>query len=156
MSVLHPESLWYGAQRDEAQPFIEMSCMDIGGDYCVELQNPETVKPSLMKTVKNQLFPDMISPQRGADGVACVAQMTASADIVGMQDVKSQKPAVGSIHSDPIVSLGGKKGRTGLFGQLLFLGKSDSFLHRFIPDFDHLRKVFFLIGSYDDFHFFSP
>ena len=87
MTVFHTESAGDCAKLDEAQPLIQMSCMDIAFNDSIELQHPEAQGLSPAQAVKHQFFADVPPPCLRGDRIACVADMPAPSDIVGMKDV---------------------------------------------------------------------
>ena len=87
MSVLHSESAGNCPKLFEAKAFVKMSCVYVGFHDSIELQNSETQSPPLFQTIKDKLLTYMLSSNSGWDCIACVADMAASADIIGMQDI---------------------------------------------------------------------
>lgn len=71
----------------EADPLVQMSGVDITLDNSVELKNLIAYFFRPCDAVKHELFTDMLPSAFGADGIARVADVSASADIVGMKDV---------------------------------------------------------------------
>ena len=59
MPILHAKSLWDYAKLDKAQSFIEMSCMDVGCDNGIKLQDAKAMSLALEQAVTNQLFPNV-------------------------------------------------------------------------------------------------
>ena len=47
MSVLHPEALRDDAERNEAEPLIQVQGVDVGGDDGVELHDLKAVRLAL-------------------------------------------------------------------------------------------------------------
>lgn len=84
------------------------------------------------------------------DGIACIAYMTASADIIGVQDIEPEERSV-FILRHPAVGLGSEKIFPGRFAQRLFLRKGNAFLNHFIPDAGHRLYIGIFILSYCDF-----
>ena len=155
MPVLHAESPRDHPQLDKAKPFVQMPCMQIGRHHRIELQHPESVKPSLLQTVQDQLFARVPPPVRPADRIAGVADMSAPALIVGMQDIKPKHLTCLPVHCRPAVRLGRKKCGPGFHRQRLFLGEGNPFLHHLIPDPDHIRYVLFPVCPDCCLHLFS-
>ena len=87
MSVFHSESLWDRSQLNKADPLVQMSCVKIGFHHRIELQHLEAERFRSLHTVQNQLFTDMQPSAAGSHGVARVADMSASADVVRVKDV---------------------------------------------------------------------
>ena len=87
MSVLHPKAFRDNTELSEADPYVQMTSMDIALNNSVELKNFEAYFLCPRDTVKHELLADMLTPAFRADSVARVADMSASPDVVGVQDV---------------------------------------------------------------------
>lgn len=111
--------------------------------------HPEATPFCLFQTICDQLFTNMLPTAGRCHRIACITDMTASAYVVGMQDIKSCN-LLPVIHCYTAIALGSKKFFSRFFIQKFFLGKGNSFLHDLIPDPDHCRKIPFFILS--DFH----
>ena len=59
MPILHPKALRDHAQLYKAQPFVQMSCVQVGCDYGVKLQDLKSVSSALLHAVLYQLLADM-------------------------------------------------------------------------------------------------
>lgn len=90
MSVFHAKSAGDGAQLFEAELFVEVSCVDVGGDDGVELHDVEVMGGALFQTVTDEFFTDMKPTAVTADSVAGVADMSASSYIIRMKNGLSQ------------------------------------------------------------------
>ena len=82
MSVFHPKAFWNGAKGHKTKTFIQMSCVNVGCDNGIELQNGKTVEFSLHQTVGYQLFSNVKPAGIPADGVAGVADVAAASQFV--------------------------------------------------------------------------
>ena len=89
MSVFHAKSAGDGAQLFEAESFVEVSCVDVGGDDGVELHDAEVMGGALFQTVTDEFFTDMKPTAVTADSVAGVADMSASSYIIRMKNVQA-------------------------------------------------------------------
>ena len=85
------------------------------------------------------------------DGVAGIADVSASSDVIRMQDIEA---AYFSIVGDgcSAVGLGSEECFSALSGQEIFLGEGDAVFHHFVPDTDHVGKIIFGIASYSYLH----
>ena len=93
-AVYPAETFWDSSELLEAKSFIKMTGMDILRYDCIELQNAEAVFPALYERVGNECFADMLSPAVLVNGIACVADVTASSYIVRVKYVHSADCAV--------------------------------------------------------------
>lgn len=141
MPVLHAKAAGNGTELLKTEPFIEMPRMDVGGHDRVELQNTKTVQPCLNEAVFNQFFADMQSPAPAADRIARIADVSAAADVIGMEDVKAEYFAAFGILGDGGIALCGKKFAAVLRRQAFLLRKSDSLFNDLVPDPGHSRKI---------------
>ena len=87
MSVFHAKSAGDGAQLFETESFVEVSCVDVGGDDGVELHDAEVMGGALFQTVTDEFFTDMKPTAVTVDSVAGVADMSASSYIIRMKNV---------------------------------------------------------------------
>ena len=113
--VFHAESTGDGAQLFEAETFIEMSCMNVGSNDGVELQDAKSMDSPLFQTVTDKFFADMKPAAVTADGIAGVADMTASSYIIWVKNVQTIDFICVGICSNGCVALFGEKVSTGLF-----------------------------------------
>ena len=90
MSVFHAEAAGDDAERMKTKALIQVPRMRVAGDDSVELQDAEAVRPALFETVGNQLFSDMQAARCALDRVAGVADMSAAANVIGVQIYKPQ------------------------------------------------------------------
>ena len=114
MSVFHSKSAGDGTQLLEAEMFVEMSCVDVGGDDGIELHDAEVMGSTLFQTVTDKFFADMKPAAVTADGIAGVADMPASPYVVRMKNVQSIDFICVDICGNSCVSLFGEKVSTGL------------------------------------------
>ena len=127
-----------------------MARMEIRRNNRIKLKNSKAVFLSLLQGILHKLFAYMQSSGGRTDGIACIAYMTASADIIGVQDIESEDRSV-FILRHPAVGLGSKEIFPGRFIQKLFLRKGDAFLDNLIPDAGHRLDIGIFILSYRDF-----
>ena len=86
-AVIAAKTALDGAERQKADPFIQVPCREIGRYNGIKLQNFKSETPCLFHTVKHQLFTDMHAAAFGRDGVAGVGNVSAATDVVGVQNV---------------------------------------------------------------------
>ena len=87
VSVLHAKSSRDGTELFEAKAFVEVSCMGVGSDDGVELQDAKSMDSTLFQAVTDKLFADVKSAAVTADGVAGVADMSASSYIIRVKNI---------------------------------------------------------------------
>ena len=71
----------------KAKSFVEMSCVYVSFHNCIKLQYGKAKLFCFFHTVYNKFFPDMPATKSRAYSIACVAYMTASSDIIRMQNI---------------------------------------------------------------------
>ena len=155
MAVVHAEAAGDDAEGSEAEALVQMPRVRIAGDDGIELQDAEAVRPALLETVGHQLFADVQTARRAFDGIACIADMAAAADIIGMQDIKAVNMAGQPVFGDGGKRLRCEKGCAGCRVQLLLLREGDAVLHDLVPDADQIRQICLRICSDFDFHRYS-
>ncbi len=87
MTVLHAEAFLDHSELPKADPLIQVSGVDIAFDYRIELKDHEAALFCLCHAIQHKLFADMLTSAFGADGVACIADVTAAPDVVRVQDI---------------------------------------------------------------------
>ena len=140
MTVLHSEAARNGSELFESKTFIQVSGMRIALNDSVELQNPEAVFCTLFQAVQNEFLTDVLTAEFGTYGIACVADVSASADIVRVEDIETGDITVDLCNTR--ICLRFEECLPGSHIKKLFLRKSDSFFNDLIPDGDHGGKVF--------------
>ena len=133
-TVFFTKTAGNSTQPAKAQSLIKVPCMNIRLHHCIKLQDPVAQFPGPFKTVHNQLLTDVKSPQISFYGIACIADVPAASNIVGMQYVESQNLSGILVFCHCRQGLAGKKLRSRLFIQKLLLGKSNTFFYHLIPD----------------------
>lgn len=88
-SVLHAKPLRDYAKLHKSQPFIQMPGMNVRSNDRVKLQDAKTVCRSLHQTILHQLFPNVQAACILTNGIAGIADMTASTHIIGMQNIQA-------------------------------------------------------------------
>ena len=82
MPIFHAESLWDNTELRKAKSLIQVQSMDIGGNYGIELEYAETKTGARFQRVLHQLLANMKPTLTLLDGIAGIANVTASAYIV--------------------------------------------------------------------------
>lgn len=137
MPVFHSEAIGDRAQLNKTKPFVQMSGVRIAFNNCIKLQYFKRVCFCLMQTVYDKFFSNVLTSAFRTDCVACVANMPASTDIIGMKDIKSMYCMVTFIFSDSRVCLRCKKLSPSHIIEQLLLRESNTFLYDLIPDLYH-------------------
>ena len=132
-AIFHAETAGNDSQLDKAKPLIQMAGMEIGCHYCIKLQHSETVCFCLTQAVQNQFFTDMQATPLLSHGVTGIGNVSTSAHIVGVKNIKSHKFAGLAISGYGYKSLIGKKCSTGWKRQALLLGKGNPLFYNFKP-----------------------
>ena len=107
-AIFHAETAGNDSQLDKAKPLIQMAGMEIGCHYCIKLQHSETVCFCLTQAVQNQFFTDMQATPLLSHGVTGIGNVSTSAHIVGVKNIKSHKFAGLAISGYGYISLIGK------------------------------------------------
>ena len=161
MPIIHAETARDGAKPMESQSLIEVQGMGVGCNNGIELKDAESMLCSLLQRVLYQLFADVHPSSSFLHGIACIADMTATANIVRMKDIQADDFRVIRIDSNPCVWLTCKKVIGSFLRQFLFLWECDTladysipYLHRFwhicqiiFPNSDHIPYFYFLFSS---------
>ena len=108
-SILHAKALRDYAELHKAQPLIKMPRMDVRSNDCIKLQNSKSMCRALRQAIPHQLFPNVQAARISANGIAGIADMTASAYIVGVQNVQAINLSRISIRRNSTISLTRKK-----------------------------------------------
>lgn len=87
MAIFPQKSAGNRSQLGEAKFFIQTQRGLVALDHRVELENPKSQIFSFPKTMFYQLFADMVPSPIRMDGVTGIADMSATTDIVGVQDI---------------------------------------------------------------------
>ena len=89
MAIFHAETLWDNTELGKAQAFIQMQGMNIRSNNGIELEDTETKAGTCFQRMLHQLFPNMQSPLTFFNSIAGVADMTATAYIVWMENIET-------------------------------------------------------------------
>lgn len=114
MSVFHAKSAGNRAQLLEAEAFVEVPCVYVGGDDGVELYDAEAMDGALFQTVADEFFTNMESAAVSTDGIAGVADMSASSYIIRMENVQAIDFICVGISGNGCISLFGEKVSAGV------------------------------------------
>ncbi|MPM96925.1 hypothetical protein SDC9_144095 [bioreactor metagenome] len=111
------------------------------------MQKAEPKLPSRRHTVCDQCFSNALSALILPNGIACVADMSATANIVGMQNVQRHNLARFSVARNTGKGLLLKEAKPVNRRQFLCLRKCDSLAHNLIPNSDGLPDILCLERS---------
>ena len=109
IAVFHSKAFCYCSKLNKTKAFIQMSCVNISCNNSVKLKNSKAVFLSFCKTICYKFFADMKSAEFFCDCIACITNMTATADIVWMQNIKSVNFVIITALCNSAVSLSSKK-----------------------------------------------
>ena len=136
----------------ESQLFVQRKCALVALDDCVELQHAESARFPLCNAVLYQFFTDMLSAHGLFDGVAGVADMTAAAHIVRVQNIQTDQLAGCRVVRYAGIGLLSEKGMTGHLVQLFHLRKGFTVLNDLVPNFCCLCSITLLVLPNFDLH----
>lgn len=156
MSVFHAEAARNNAQRAETHTFVKAAGVGIGGDGGVELYDSESMQFCLGDTIPDQFFADVEAAEPCADGKACIADVSAAANIVGMEDIQAIDFPGSGVCGNGVIGLSGEKLPGRFWGQGVFLGEGNAALGGFVPNFNHVWQVVFLVRADLNIHGFLP
>lgn len=146
-AVYPAETFGDSSELLKTKSFIKVTGVDILCNYCVELENAETVFLALFERIGNERFSDMLSPAVFVNGIACVADMSASSYIVRVKYVHSADCAV-IVLGNSAVGLRCKKFPSALVREVFLLRKSNAVLDNDVPYPYHFGDIIFGILSY--------
>ena len=133
MPIIHAETARDGAKPMESHSLIEVQGMGVGGNNGIELKDAESMRCSLFQRVLYQLFADVQSSLSFLHSIACIADMTATPNIVRMKDVQANDFRIFCIDSNPSVRLNSKKVIGSFLRQFLFLWECNTLAYYSIP-----------------------
>ena len=139
MPILHPESTGNRTKLYKTKPLIQMAGMNIALDHSIELEDSKAMLRGLFQAVQNQFLSDVKSAAGRCYGIARVADMAATPDIVRMQDIEADDMAFFLGHA--AVGLSSEKSRSCLLSQRFLLRKRNAILYHFVPNGDHRGNV---------------
>ena len=87
----------------------------------------------------------MLSADIAANGITCVADMSAAPNVIWMQDIESNDFIIFGIYGNAGVSLLFKKLISGFGGQSFFLRESETVFYNLIPYFSSFCSILCLI-----------
>ena len=151
VAVFHQESLGNPAQLREAQALIKVQGMDVSSHDRIELHDAETQSCAHGQRILDELLADVLPSSVRPDGIAGIADVAASAHVIGVQDVETDNLARLAIHGDTGMGLAAEKNVGLLIGQFLNLWEGNALTHHLVPDRHGLGCVVLLIFS-DNYH----
>ena len=127
----------------EPELLIQRQSGSVGCHDRIKLQNAKAECLCLLQAVAHKRFTDMPAPCRRGDSIRSVANMPASAHIVGVQDVKTAHSS--SFYPNARVALGEKEGIGFGRGEAAFLREGIACAHNLISHLRRLRGILALV-----------
>ena len=153
-TVLLPESAWDHAQLNEAELAIKSKSAFIRPDDGVELQDAESKFFCTIYGVADKCLSGVMPSPFRCNGITGVADMSATPDVVRMQDIKSGDFSGFFVPGKPCKSLHGKERMTGFHSELILLGEGYAVADNLVPNrearFDVFRRVWYNLKRHDD------
>ena len=143
MSVLHMESAGNCSNANKPKLFIKMESRMVCGNNRVELHKFKTKLRGFFKRMGNYCFTDMSVAKVCSYSIACVCNMAASSDVVGMQNIKTDGFAGICIKSDSGEILRFKKLFCFFYRKGFELRKSDAVFNNSVPDCSGISRIGF-------------
>ena len=109
-----------------------------GDTFKIGGQGPTTGNAAIYgNAVKNgmELAANEINAAGGINGIACIGDVSAAADVVRVKDIQSSDRSV--VVRNAAIGLTRKKGFSAFLVEQVELRESDSFFHNIIPNADH-------------------
>ena len=149
MSVVHSEADGNCSELFDPYPLIKMSCVNVRRNDRIELQNSEAVRFRLSYAIPNQLFADVQSPVLGRNGIACICNVAASADVVRMKNIHSVNLAV-LIGRHTAIGLLSKEFSCAPVRELILLRKCNTLVNNLVPYIFHSGDIVRTVFSYNN------
>lgn len=130
------------AQLNKAEFPIQRKSAFVCPDNGIELQNTESAFFSLIDGMANKRFPDMMPSPFRSNGITGVADMSATSDIIWMQDIKPDYLSGFFVPCKTCEGLRGKECMTGLRREFILLGKSNATTDDLVPNREAWFNVF--------------
>ena len=130
------------AQLNKAEFPIQRKSAFVCPDNGIELQNTESAFFSLIDGMANKRFPDMMPSPFRSNGITGVADMSATPDIIWMQDIKSDYLSGFFVPRKACEGLRGKECMTGHRREFILLGKSNATTDDLVPNREAWLNVF--------------
>ena len=147
VAVFHQEAPGDAAELCESECLIQVESSFVGGDDGVELQNPEAEFLAGGQGVFYQLAADVPASDACFYGIAGVADVSAAADVVGVEDVQPDDFAGSFVFGNAGVRLTFEESNGLVAVDLVGLRKSDAIFDDGVPDVCCGVGVFSCIGS---------
>ncbi len=146
-AVFHQEASGDAAELCEAEGLVQVEGGFVGGDDGVELQDPEAEFLAGGQGVLDQLAADVPASDACFYGIAGVADVSAAADVVGVEDVQPDDFAGGFVFGDAGVRLAFEESYGFVAIDFVGLRKGDAFFDDGVPDVRRGIGVFPCVGS---------
>lgn len=148
-TVLLPESARNHAKLNESELAIKSKSAFVCPDDGIELQDAESEFSCPTHGVADKRFPDMMpSPFRG-HGITGIADMSASSDVVRMQNIESGDFSGFFVPDKSCKRLHGKERIAGFCSKLILLGEGYAVADDLVPnreaDFDVFGRIWYCL-----------
>jgi hypothetical protein len=141
-SVLLSESAWDHAKLNESELAIKSKSAFVCPDDGIELQDAESAFFCPAHGVADKRFPDMMPSPVRYNGIAGVADMPASPDVVRMQDIKPGDLSGFFVSGKSCKGLHGKERMTSFRIKLILLGEGNAVADDLVPNREACLNVF--------------
>ena len=135
------------AELCEAEGLVQVKGSFVGGDDGVELQDPEAEFLAGGQGVFYQLAPDVPASDAGFYGIAGVADVSAAADVVGVEDVQPDDFAGSFVFGNAGVRLTFEESNGLVAVDFVGLRKGDAFFDDGVPDVCRGGGIFSCVRS---------
>ena len=140
-SVLLPEPAGNYSQPNKAEFPIQRKSSFVCPDNGIELQNAEPAFFSLHNGMANKCFPDVMPSPFRSNGITGVADMSATSNIVRMQNIESGNLSGFFVPGKPRECLHGKECMTGVRREFIFLRESNAVTNDLIPNREAIINI---------------
>ena len=140
------------AQLNKAEFPIQRKSAFVCPDNGIELQNAEPAFFSLHNGMANKRFPDVTPSPFRSNGITGVADMSATSNIVRMQNIESGNLSGFFVPGKPRERLHGKESMTGFRIKLVLLGEGNAIANNLVPNREASLNMFGRIGYYQKAH----
>ena len=141
LSAFEQKAVRNCAKLCKAELFVKVTGRKICFYNRIELQDFKSVFLSLNKAVHNKLFAYMTVSCSAFYGVACIADMTAPADIVGVKNIQTENFVAFTAFGNCAISLRAKKLCTAVAVEQIKLRESYAVINNLVPYFNHCRVI---------------
>ena len=131
------------AEEVKAEPLVQAPSVDVAGNNRVKLHDFKAESLCTVKAVAHELFADVQTAAFRGYGIARVCYVTAPADIIGVQNIKTEDFAAFVIQGNSAAALRGEKLFSAFVRKTFFLRKSHAFKDNLVPYINHGGNIGF-------------